>query len=159
MKTPVAFGALIACVTVFAGLSHAAETQSWPWNDKAPVDPALALLTKIDTLKVAIAELKTPTLSIMVEAQAPTTGFTEVKLTPRIGDPGDRVFAFDVRGRRPQEAAGAPTAVTIDVEYADAPLASVGIVEIYAKDNCKAFSLEDKTEVECTMNPGSQQAQ
>ncbi len=160
MKSPVAIGALIACASVFTSLPLvAAETQSWPWKDTAPVDPALALLQKVVSLKVAITDLKTPSLSISVDAEAPTPGFTELKLTPRIGDPNDRVFAFDVRGRRPQDmGTQADTPVTIDVAYADAPLASVGIVEVYAQENCKAFSLKDKTEVDCIMNPGSQQA-
>ncbi|HUW73117.1 MAG TPA: hypothetical protein VMW05_03665 [Methyloceanibacter sp.] len=159
MKSPVAIGVVIGCVTVFTSVSLlAAETRSWPWMDKAPVDPALALLSKVETLKVAITGLKkTPTLNIMVEAQAPGPGFTEVKLTPRMGDPRDLIFAFDVRGRRPQEMSSQVlTPVAINVEYTDAPLASVGIVEVYAKENCKAFNLKDKTEAECTMNPGSQ---
>jgi hypothetical protein len=160
MKSPVATGALMACASVITSFALvAAETKTWPWNDKTPVDPALALLSKVDTLKVAITELAEPALSISLEAQAPTPGFTEVKLTPRIGDPNDLVFAFDVRGRRPQDmTTQVLTPVTIDVEYSDAPLASVGVIEVYAQENCKAFSLKDKTEVECTMNPGSQQA-
>jgi hypothetical protein len=159
MKTPAALGALIGCATAFATLSFAAESSSWPWNDKAPVDPALALLNRIDAFNVSIAELKTPTLSILVEAEAPTPGFTEVKLTPRIGGFSEGVFAFDVRGRRPQEAAAQVlTPVKIDVEYPDAPLSAITVVEVYAKENCKAFSLKDKTEVECLMNPGSQDA-
>jgi hypothetical protein len=156
MKRSVALGALIGCGTMFASLSFANETQSWPWNDKAPVDPALALLNKINTFEVSISELKSPTLAVQVEAEAPTAGFTEIKLTPRIGM-SDGVFAFDVRGRRPQEAAAQVlTPVTIDVEYSDAPIAKIAVVEVYAKENCKAFSLKDKTEVECLMNPGSQ---
>lgn len=158
MKSPIALGALIGCSTLFASLSYTAETRSWPWNDKAPVDPALSLLTQIDTLKVSITELETPTLAILVEAKAPTPEFTEIKLTPRIGSQTTGVFAFDVRGRRPQNAAQVPTPVTIDVEYGDAPTKAVAVVEVYAKENCKAFSLRDKAEVECTMNPGSQQA-
>jgi hypothetical protein len=158
MKSPVAFGASIVCVTVVATLAFAAETRPWPFNDKAPVDPALALLTKIKTFEVSIAELKTPTLSILVEADAPTPGFSEIKLTPRIGM-SDGVFAFDVRGRRPQGAAAQVlTPVTIDVEYEEAPLAAIAIVEVYSKENCKAFSLKEKAEVECLMNPGSQEA-
>ncbi|WP_158007756.1 hypothetical protein [Methyloceanibacter marginalis] len=48
--------------------------------------------------------------------------------------------------------------MTIDVAYPDAPLGNVAVVEVYAKETCKAYSLKDKTEVACTMNPGSQQA-
>lgn len=156
MKSPVAFGALIGCVALLATLANAAETRSWPWNAKAPVDPALALLTKINTFEVKISELKTPTLAILVEADAPTPGFSEIKLTPRIGM-SDGVFAFDVRGRRPQGAVTQVlTPVTIDVEFEDAPLSAIAIVEVYSKENCKAFNLKDKTEVECAMNPGSQ---
>ncbi|ODR96386.1 hypothetical protein AUC69_14560 [Methyloceanibacter superfactus] len=160
MKSPIAIGALIACTSVFTTLPLlAAETRSWPWKDTAPVDPALALLQKVDSLKAAITDLTPPSLSISVDAMAPTPGFTELKLTPRLGDPNDLIFAFDVRGRPPQDlTTQIETPVTIDVAYQDAPLASVGIVEVYAKDNCKAFSLKDKTEVECSMNPGSQQA-
>jgi hypothetical protein len=158
MKRLVAFGAVLACAVPLSFSLLAAESRPWPWLDKAPVDPALALLTKVDTLEVSVSELKeTPTINVKVEAQAPTPGFTEIKLTPRIGDPGDLIFAFDVRGRRPQElATQVLTPVTIDVEYTNAPLASVGVVEVYAKDNCRAFNLKDKAESECTMNPGSQ---
>ncbi len=157
MKTSMAFGAAIAWIGLLTSVPGlAAETQSWPWKDKAPVDPALALLSKVDALTVEAAE---GSLRVTVEAQAPTPGFTEVGLTPRIGDPTDLVFAFDVRGRRPQDmTAQVLTPVTIDVTYPDAPLASVGVVEVYAQENCKALSLRDKAEVECTMNPGSQQA-
>jgi hypothetical protein len=159
MKSPVAIAVIIGCAAALSSFSLlAAETRSWPWTDKAPVDPALALLSKVDTLKVEITDLKSaPTLNVKVEAQAPGPGFTEVKLTPRMGDPRDLIFAFDVRGRRPQEmSAQVLTPVTIDVDYTDAPLASVGIVEVYTQENCKAFDLKDKAEVECTMNPGSQ---
>jgi hypothetical protein len=161
MKRPVTMGTLIACASVFTSLAVlAAETRPWPWIDTAPVDPALAMLQKVDSLKVAITDLKPPRLNILVDAKAPTPGFTEVKLTPRLGDPSDLIFSFDVRGRRPQDmTTQVETPVTVDVAYADAPLASVGIIEVYAQDNCKAYSLRDKTEVECTMNPGSQQAQ
>jgi hypothetical protein len=160
MKSPIATGALIACTIVFTTLPLlAAETRSWPWKDTTPVDPALALLQRVDSLRVAIMDLTPSSLSISVDAMAPTPGFTEVKLTPRLGTPNDLIFAFDVRGRRPQELTSqVETPVTIDVAYEDAPLASVGTVEVYAQENCKAFSLKDKTEVECSMNPGSQQA-
>ena len=158
MKSPVAFGAMITCAGLLASTAIlAAETKTWPWLDQTPVDPALALLYRVDALSVSVTELAEPTLHIVVEAQAPTPGFTELKLTPRIGDPNDQIFAFDVRGRRPQEfVSQVLTPVTIDVEYENAPLASVSVVEVYAHDNCMAFSLKDNTEVECTMNPGSQ---
>lgn len=160
MKSSTALGAVIACASLVMGSPLlAAETLSWPWQDKAPVDPALALLTRIDGLVVEASKEKEPALRIAVKAQAPTPGFTETKLTPRIGDPNDRIFAFDVRGRRPQDmTTQVLTPVAIDVAYPDAPLASVDVVEVYAKENCKAFSLKKKTEVECTMNPGSQDA-
>ena len=157
MRPSAVFIVLICGAGVVAGSVLAApEQQTWPWKDKAPVDPALALLTRVDTLSVAITE---QTLGISVEAQAPTPGFTEVKLTPRIGSQSDKVFAFDVRGRRPQEPVSQVlTPVSIDMTYPDAPIASIIVVEVYAQENCKAFSLMDKTEVDCTMNPGSQQA-
>lgn len=160
MKNPVATGVMITCASLLASTALlAAETKNWPWNDAAPVDPALALLSNVDTLSVEITELKDPTLHIKVEAQAPTPGFTEIKLTPRIGDPNDKIFAFDVRGRRPQEiVTQVLTPVTIDVEYEGAPLASVGVIEVYSQANCLAYSFKTKTAVDCTMNPGSQQA-
>jgi hypothetical protein len=158
MKTPAAFCATITCASLLAStVILAAETKTWPWLDTAPVDPALALLSKINSLSVKITELKDPTLHIKVEAQAPTPGFTEIKLTPRIGDPNDKIFAFDVRGRRPQEiVTQVLTPVTIDVAYEGAPLASVDVVEVYSQANCLAYSLKTKTAVDCTMNPGSQ---
>jgi hypothetical protein len=161
MKSHLAVVALIACASVFTGSAPlSADTQSWPWKDTAPVDPALAMLAMVDTLTVSVGGSEPPTLSVSVEAQAPTPGFTELTLTPRLGDPNDLIFAFDARGRRPQEMTiQVLTPVTISAEYTDAPLQSVGVIEVYAQGNCKAFSLKDKTEVDCTMNPGSQQAQ
>lgn len=160
MKPPIALGAAIASIGVFTSLSLlAADTQQWPWKNTAPVDPALALLANVDTLTVSIGGSQPPTLTVSVGAQAPTPGFTELTLTPRFGDPNDVIFAFDARGRRPQEMTiQVLTPVRISAEYADAPLSSVGVIEVYAQGNCKAFSLKDKAEVECTMNPGSQQA-
>ena len=160
MKSSLAIGAVAACALVLTSLPLAAEEpQSWPWNDTTPVDPALALLEKIVSLEVSITDLKNSKLRISVDAEAPTPGFTEVKLTPRLGQPNDLIFAFDIRGRRPQDmGTQAETPVSVDVVYGDAPLASVGVVEVYAQENCKAYSLKDKTEVDCTMSPGSQQA-
>ncbi|MGH6736990.1 MAG: hypothetical protein ACRECX_13080 [Methyloceanibacter sp.] len=156
MRVPAIVGALTACIGVLASiLPLAAETQPWPWIDLKTPDPALALLSRVDGLTVTPAG---QTLKISVEAQAPTPKFTELQLTPRIGDPKDLIFAFDVRGRTPQDfVAQVLTPVTIDAEYSDVPLVSVGVVEVYAQENCQAFSLKDNKAVECTMKPGSQQ--
>ncbi len=40
--------------------------------------------------------------------------------------------------------------MTITLDYADAPIEKVGVVEIYAQSNCKAFSIKDNKETECT---------
>ena len=159
MRVPVTVVALTACFGLFASvLSLAADTQPWPWKEPKTPDPALALLSEVGQLAVTATEGES--LKISVEAQAPTPKFTELQFTPRIGDPKDLIFAFDVRGRPPQGfVAQVLTPVTIEAEYTDVPLVSVGVVEVYAQGNCKAFSLKDKKDVECTMKPGSQQVQ
>ncbi|MGH6865053.1 MAG: hypothetical protein ACREDO_02480 [Methyloceanibacter sp.] len=159
MKRPIVAGAPIALVAVLAGLTlHAADTLTWPWKDKKPADPALALLSKIDELVVSVSATKPQALTISVKASAPTSGFTELQLTPRIGDPKDLIFAFDARGRSPQDTTTQViTPVTINAVYGNAPLGSVRVIEVYAQDNCKAYSLKDKSEVPCTQKSGPQQ--
>ena len=126
----------------------AAEPLPWPWSSKMPPDPALVVLPKVETVTASV-DGKLVTLS--VKALAPTAGFSEIALSPRMGDPNDRIFAFDIRGRAPQEiAAPAETAVNLDVSFADAPIGKFDIVEVYAKENCVGFSLTDKKTVDCT---------
>ncbi len=126
----------------------AAAPLPWPWTSKMPADPALAVLPKVESVTGSLDET---TLKLTIKAVAPTTGFTELALSPRIGDPKDRVFAFDIRGRAPQEAAApAATPVTLDVAFTGAPSGKFDIVEIYAKENCQGYSLTEKKPVACS---------
>jgi hypothetical protein len=150
MKRPILIGAL----TAFAALAAsplAAETHLWPWKDKTPPDPALVTLSSVKGVTASISQSDKPILTITVEAAAPAPGYSELQLTPRIGDPKDLIFAFDAKGRPPQDmTTEVETPVTITLDYADAPIEKVGVVEIYAQSNCKAFSIKDNKETECT---------
>jgi hypothetical protein len=142
-----AFLALIAA----AATAASADTRLWPWKDKMPPDPALAMLTSVEGVTAAINKKNPPTVMISVSATAPTPNFTELQLIPRIGDPKDLIFSFDAKGRPPQDMTiQVPNPVEISAEYTDAPIDSLGIVEVYGQTNCKAFSLKDNKEVECT---------
>lgn len=156
-----------ARLAVLAGLAAlaltgpllAADPLPWPWKDKGPNDPALALLTSVEDVSVVVNDKSTPsTVAITVKATAPAPGFTELQLAYRMGDAEDLKFEFDARGRPPQDVTTeAATPVTISAEYADPPLAKLGIVEVYAKDNCMGFSIKDKTKVDCKPRPGTAQ--
>jgi hypothetical protein len=138
--------ALIAMVVLATPLL-AAETEPWPWKEKAPVDPALATLSHVEDVTAAIDD---SVLTIAVKAVAPGPGFSGLTLTPRLGDPDDRIFAFDARGRAPQEIASQVlTPVTLAMSYADAPLAKLDRIEVYANDNCMAYSVRDKKPADC----------
>ncbi|HXG79109.1 MAG TPA: hypothetical protein VNJ31_07225 [Methyloceanibacter sp.] len=147
MKRPALFAVLLA-----ASLSPAAaETVIWPWKDKTPPDPALTMLTSIESVGVAVNKTNPPTVTVTVHATAPTPNFTELQLTPRIGDPKDLIFSFDAKGRPPQDMTiQVLSPVEINVEYSDAPMESLGVIEVYGQSNCKAFSVKDNKEVECT---------
>ena len=125
----------------------AAGAEPWPWKAKAPVDPALATLSHIDDVTASVAD---SILTISVKAVAPAAGYSELTLTPRLGDPDDRIFAFDARGRAPQEVASQVlTPVSLAMSYADAPLSKLDRIEVYANDNCVAYSVKDKTPIDC----------
>ena len=145
--------ALVASLALLAASVSAAyaEPLLWPWKDKTPPDPALTTLTSVEGVSVAINKTEPPTVTISASATAPTPNFTELQLTPRIGDPKDLIFAFDAKGRPPQDMTiQVLSPVSINVEYVDAPTDSIGVVEIYGQTNCKAFSVTDNKEVECT---------
>jgi hypothetical protein len=153
MQRPVRTAALIASFVLLAASFSAAYADPliWPWKDKKPPDPALAMLTSVESVSVAINKKNPPTVMITVNASAPTPGFTELQLTPRIGDPTDLIFSFDAKGRPPQDMTiQVITPVEINVEYSDAPIDSLGVVEVHGQTNCKAFSLKENKEVECT---------
>ena len=82
----------------------AAGAEPWPWKAKTPLDPALATLAHVDDVTAAIDD---SILTIAVKAVAPGAGYSEFTLTPRLGDPDDRIFAFDARGRAPHSPASA----------------------------------------------------
>jgi hypothetical protein len=152
MKRFALMGALLAPAAFFAAsfAPACAAAIIWPWKDKTPPDPALASLTSIEAITVAINKSNPPTVTITVSASAPTPGFTELQLTPRIGDPKDLIFSFDAKGRPPQDLTNQVIApVTIAAEYSDAPVESLGVVEVYAQTNCKAFSVKDNKETDC----------
>lgn len=125
----------------------AAGAEPWPWKSKAPVDPALATLSHIDNVTAAVDD---SILTISVKAVAPAAGYSELTLTPRLGDPDDRIFAFDARGRAPQDVASQVlTAVSLVMSYADAPLSNLDRIEVYADDNCMAYSVKNKKPADC----------
>ncbi len=141
--------AMLAAIALFvAAPVFAAGPQPWPWKAKAPRDPALATLSHIDGVTASVAE---GTVSITVKAMAPAPGYTELQLVSRMGDPNDRIFAFDACGRAPQEVTTQVlTPVTIEVSYADAPIAKLEVIEVYSNDNCLAYSVKDSKPVDCT---------
>jgi len=140
-------------LAVFAGAALAAtpllaaDALTWPWVSKMPPDPALMVLPKVGDVSASVDK---EIVKVGVKAMAPAPGFSELALTPRIGDPKDRIFAFDIRGRPPQEAgATAPSPVTLDVSFKDAPIGKFDVIEVFAKDNCVGFSLKESKAVEC----------
>jgi hypothetical protein len=153
MKRPTLWlAAIVPAVFLAASLISAnAEPVIWPWKDKLPPDPALAALTSVESVEVAINKSNPPTVTITVKATAPTPNFTQLQLTPRIGDPTDQIFSFDAKGRPPQDMTiQVLSPLEIALEYSDAPIESLGIVEVYGQTNCKAFSVKDSKETECS---------
>jgi hypothetical protein len=153
MKRSILVGAVIAAAAVLTASLPllAADPQPWPWKSKLPPDPALVQLTSVEDVSVVINKSNPPTVAITVNASAATPGFTELQLTPRMGDPKDLVFAFDAKGRPPQDMTiQVITPVSFSVAYADAPIDKVGVIEVYAQGNCKGFSMTENKAVECT---------
>jgi len=158
MNRPVLLGAVIAALIASAGGQlFAADPQPWPWKSKLPPDPALVVLSSIEDVTAAISKSDPPTVTITVNALAPTPNYSELQLAPRMGDPEDLIFAFDAKGRPPQDlSTQVITPVSFTVEYSDAPIAKVGVVEVNSQGNCKAFSLTDNKAVACTSQSASQ---
>ncbi|ODA68418.1 hypothetical protein A7A08_00241 [Methyloligella halotolerans] len=130
----------------------AAEPKVWPFAEKAPRDPALGLLQKVDSLEVSVTDIDPKLVTIDVKATAPRPGYTDVTLVNRPGKLNDRIFAFELRGRPPQQPAKdvEPTEMTAGGTYKDAPVGEIEVIEIYAEQNCVAYSLAEKKTVECT---------
>ncbi|MEX1061140.1 MAG: hypothetical protein WED13_08975, partial [Methyloceanibacter sp.] len=105
MNRPVLLGALTAFLAVMTASLPllAADPLPWPWKSKLPPDPALVQLVSVDDVSAVINKSNPPTVVITVNAQAPTPNYTELQLTPRMGDPKDLIFAFDAKGRPPQD--------------------------------------------------------
>jgi hypothetical protein len=152
MKRPILIGAMIASAAVMTASLPllAADPQPWPWKSKLPPDPALVELASVESVTVVINKSNPPTVAITVNASAPTPAFSEFQLTPRMGDPKDTIFAFDAKGRPPQVAAQVITPVTFSIEYTDAPIDKVGVIEVYGQGNCTAFNVTENKAAECT---------
>lgn len=151
MSRPVLLGALVAALGVAGAIPLlAADAQPWPWKSKLPPDPALVVLTSVADVTATIDKSDPPTVTITVNAAAPTPNYSEFQLAPRMGDPNDKIFAFDAKGRPPQDlSTQVITPVSFAVAFADAPIDKVGVVEVYAQDGCKAFSLTENKAVPC----------
>jgi hypothetical protein len=153
MNRPVLLGALIAAFGIVSATTPlvGADAQPWPWKSKLPPDPALVVLTSVEDVTAAINKSDPPTLTITVNASAPTPNYSELQLTPRMGDPKDLIFAFDAKGRPPQDlSTQVITPVSFTVAYTDLPIEKVGVVEVNAQEGCKAFSLTENKAVPCT---------
>jgi hypothetical protein len=152
MKRPTVIGAMVASAAVMTtSLSLlAAEPETWPWKSKLPPNPALVQLSSVESISVVINKSDSPTIAITVNASAPSPGFSEFQLAPRMGDPKDLVFSFDAKGRPSQDMTKQEvTPVNFTLEYKDAPIEKVGVIEVYGQSNCKAFSVTDNKETEC----------
>ena len=159
MNRPVLLGALTAFLAVMTASLPllAADPLPWPWKSKLPPDPALVELVSVEGVTVVINKSNPPTVGITVSATAPTPNYTELQLTPRMGDPKDLIFAFDAKGRPPQDMTIQVTEpVTFSVEYIDAPLDKVGVIEVNGASNCKAFSVTENKATECTSQSAPQ---
>ena len=151
--------ALTATFAVMAASlpSLAADPLPWPWKSKLPPDPALVELVSVQDVSVVINKSEPPTVSITVNAKAPTPDYSELQLTPRIGDPNDKIFAFDAKGRPSQDMTIQVTEpVTFSVEFAGVPIEKLGVVEVNALENCKAFSVTENKPTECTSQSAPQ---
>lgn len=159
MNRPVVLGTLIVAFAVASAGTplFAGDPQPWPWKSKLPPDPALVGLTSVEDVTASINKSDPPTVTITVNASAPNPNFSELQLAPRMGDPKDLIFAFDAKGRPPQDVTTPMvTPVSFTVEYVDAPIDKVGVVEVSARDNCKAFSLTENKAVACTSQSAPQ---
>jgi hypothetical protein len=148
----------IAVLTILAATpAFAADPQPWPWKAKLPPDLALVVLS---TVKSVTAKIDNAILRVSVEAEAPTPNYSEFQLTPRMGDPNDRIFVFDARGRSPDTVqAEVLSPATIEAAYSGAPIGKFDVIEIYGTANCMGYSVKDNKPVECTSKPPAPQPQ
>jgi hypothetical protein len=140
--------AALACATALTATALAAEPQPWPWKSPKMPDPALAVLPEVGDVTASVSDT---ILTVVVKAMAPTPGYSELQLTPRMGNPNDRIFAFDARGRAPQDVTDqVETAVAIEASYSGAPIGKFDVIEVYGRDNCMGYSLTESKPVECS---------
>lgn len=150
-RLPITLAVAAVAAVAFSLPLLAADPLPWPWKAKTPPDPALVELPHVDAVSVTIDKSNPPIISITVKAQAPAPDYSELQLTYRLGDPKDRIFSFDARGRAPQGAAAdVVTPVSIDASYTDAPIGKFDVIEVYSKDNCVAYSVTESKTTECT---------
>jgi hypothetical protein len=153
MKMPLFLAAagLFACSII--GSAAAAQTKPWPFNVKTPPNPALGLMNSIDDVKVSVSASDPKLITITVQATAPGPGYSNLTLVGKPGPLNDLTFAFEARGRPPQQTSPQPepTQVTLGGTYEDAPIAKVKTVEIYARNNCMAYSVADGKTGPCTV--------
>jgi hypothetical protein len=148
----------VAATAMMSASAFAADTIPWPWASKSHPDPALVTLTDIADVTASVEKSDTPLVTITVNGTAPTENYSELQLMPRVGDPKDLIFAFDAKGRPPQDMnTQVPTPVTISAKYTGAPIDKVGVIEVYGQNNCKGFSITDDKAVECTSKSMPQQ--
>ncbi len=123
----------------------------WPFGQKVPPNPALGMLDKIDDVSVDISKTDPQLITITVKAMAPRPGYSDLTLVDKPGPLDDMTFAFEARGRPPQDMTQKPqaTEVTLTGTYKDAPIAKVQSIEIYANQNCVAYSVADHTTGNC----------
>lgn len=153
MKVPLslAIAGLVAFGIAGSAAAATSKPTPWPFNTGKLPNPALGLMSKVDGIKVAVGGNKSKLLTITVEATAPREGYSDLTLVGRPGPKDDQTFAFDARGRPPENmtAAAQPTPVTVQGTFANAPVSSVKTVEIYAEHNCIAYSVVKKTTGPC----------
>ena len=157
MNRKILFGA-IGALAMMSATVLAADSIPWPWASKSHPDPALVTLTEIADVTASVEKSDTPLVTITVNGTAPTDNYTELQLVPRVGDPKDLIFAFDAKGRPPQDMnTQVPTPVTISAKYSGAPIDKVGVIEVYGQNTCKGFSITDNKTVECASKSVPQQ--
>ena len=121
MNRSILFGALTAIAAVMTASRSCRRPSSWPWKSKTPPDPALVPLVSSRATSRRHQQSDPPIVTITVNATAPTPDYTELQLTPRMGDPKDLIFAFDAKGRRPRNDDPGHDPGHLHGEYSDAP--------------------------------------
>ena len=118
---------------------------------ESAADPALATLSHVDD----VTRRRQRVRSVDHRGQGHGAGpglQRSSQLTPRMGDPNDRIFAFDAAGARRTRTCE-PGADAGELERSHTPMrpsSKLDVIEVYANDNCMAYSVKDKKPIECT---------